>query len=206
MIATASILSDTITTASAIGDAQSPEGRMIRFSHILNIILPHTPGNLCEIGAGLGLTTRILLSAAEKFDRQVLVIDPFENAPEGTPEGYTKPYPYEKFIENVGGEQERLILARHTSLSRNAWLQLESVRPLAFVFVDGLQFHHVVLNELYMLGRIDARVICVDDINRNTSISQVPAAVRDFLSSTIGSDYMMPDVQRPLIEGYLIRK
>lgn len=204
MIATKSILSDTITAASAIGDAESPEGRMQRFAHILDLILPHIPGNLVEIGGGAGLTTRVLLAAAKKHNRQVLVIDPFETN-KTAPESYVKPYPYEKFREGVKGMESKLIICPHASLSFEAHNQLTRLGQIAFAFLDGEQSHGTVLNELYMMQNMGVNLICVDDINRNTAISQVPSAVRDFLCSDECA-YTATDVQKPLIEGYLIRK
>lgn len=195
-------MTETITRISEIGAAKSPEGRMERFKILLDEILPDTPGNLLEIGAGNGLTTKILLQAAEKFNRKVLVIDPFESAWDEIPKSYGEPYPFNTFYTNVRQWDHRLIICRHKSLAKESMTALEKTSPFAFAFVDGLQFHNVVYNELKIISALKVPLICVDDFHRMNTNCQVPTAVAAFLGNY--HDYKQIET-RQLIEGYLCR-
>lgn len=192
-----------IKQIAGIGDPTSPEGRMVRFKEIFDYLLLSHTGNLCEVGAGAGLTTRIMLNAAKRHDRRVLVIDPFEDEWNTMPDGYGKPYPFSVFADNTVGFRDQLVLCRHNSLSSYATDSMMAHGPFAFVFLDGLQYHDNVLREIQYAAWYGAEVICVDDINRSTNISQVPSAVAEFMSKH-GDKYEFFDFG--LIEGYLIKK
>ncbi len=192
-----------IEKVSECGCADSPEGRMERFELLFEYLLLSHSGNLCEIGAGVGLTTRIMLKAAKQRDRKVLVIDPFENEWDSMPPGYGN-YPFSVFSDNTIGYRDQLVLCRNNSMSSYATDAMMATGPFAFVFLDGLQYHDNVLREIQYSAWYGASIICVDDINRNTSISQVPSAVAAFLEKN--SDKYELVKTRPLIEGYLIRK
>lgn len=197
-------LSDLIIEASKIGASQTPEGRMERFSFLLDRLLAFTPGNLIEVGAGAGMTTKILLEAAKKYDRKVLVIDPFEDGWKSIPSTYGEPYPFKKFLHNVK-DYDNLVLCKHESLSYQAVDAIRELLPCAFVFLDGLQFRDNVYNELNMMAMRNASVICVDDANRLTNESQVPLALEAFLcgDDIDNSEYHL--VKTNLIEAYLIK-
>lgn len=192
-----------IKQVSEIGAPTSPEGRMVRFKELFDYLLLSHTGNLCEVGAGAGLTTRIMLDAAKRYNRRVLVIDPFEDEWNTMPDGYGKPYPFSVFADNTVGYRDQLVLCRHNSMSSYATDALRSFTPIAFVFLDGLQYFENVLQELNMMASLGAEIICVDDFNRVTKISQVPLAVASFLSAP-ECKYEFLDFG--LIEGYLIKK
>lgn len=194
-----------IYNASRIGAQMSPEGRMQRFEKLLDALFPVISGNLLEIGCGAGLTTKILLEAANKWNRRVLAIDPFEDAWNSMPSGYGEPYPYNKFQSVVSGIDQRLVLCRNLSASSYAVQAVSDASPIAFAFLDGLQYQSNVVKELEMMQNAGVSVICVDDVNRLTDVSQVPLALREFLDSD-GCAYKSAEVNRPLIEGYLIRR
>lgn len=188
---------------STLGKPDSPEGRMERFGAMLDYLLINHSGNICEVGAGAGLTTRIMLHAAKTHSRKVLVIDPFEDEWNSMPDGYGKPYPFSVFADNTIGYRDQLVLCRNNSLSSYAHDALMAITPIAFSFLDGLQYHANVLKELHIMSSFGVEVICIDDINRETNISQVPSAVSEFLGDP---DCKYKLVQtHPLIEGYLIR-
>lgn len=194
-----------IFNASRVGVQMSPEGRMQRFEKLLDALFPVVPGNLLEIGCGAGLTTKIFLEAANKWNRRVLAIDPFEDAWNSMPSGYGEPYPYQTFQSMVAGIDQRLTLCRNLSVSSYAVQALKDAGQIAFAFLDGLQYQSNVVKELEMMQNAGVSVICLDDVNRLTDVSQVPLALREFLDSD-GCQYVSAEVNRPLIEGYLIRK
>ncbi len=185
-----------------IGDATSPEGRMVRFAELFDYLLLSHQGHLVEIGCGAGLSTKIMLRAAAARSRRVLAIDPFEDEWNSMPDGYGKPYPFSVFADNTVGYRENLTLCRHNSLSSYAHSALVELGPIAFVFLDGLQYYANVLKELHIMAAFGAEIICIDDVNRNTNISQVPDAIATFMSEC--DDYEF--INTGLIEGYLIRK
>lgn len=178
---------------------------MERFAALLDSLLPVCGGNLVEIGAGAGLTTRVLLTAAEKFNRRVLAIDPFEDGWAQMPNSYGMPYPHAVFRDQVKGMESRLTLCQNLSASSYANEAVHRYSPIAFAFLDGLQYQSSVLSELEMMQKAKAIVICMDDVNRLSDVSQVPLALREFMKRA-DREYEPVEVSRPLIEGYLIRR
>ncbi len=187
-----------IEDACKLGKPDSPEGRMERFDYLLDYILQLDMGNLIEVGCGSGMTTKIMLAAAKKYERKVIAIDPFESD-STMPEGYGG-YPFSVFADNTVGYRDQLVLCRHRSLSSYSLDAINANGPIAFAFLDGLQYRTNVLNELRLCAVKNVAVICVDDINRLTDVSQVPLAVRDFMKECDKYEFVGND----LIEGYLV--
>lgn len=133
-------------------------------------------GDMIEIGAGYGANTVLFLGLAEKYSRQVIVIDPFEAGWGNMPETYR--YASNIFYSTTEKLKHRLVVHEINSLSEQA----EKVcfnKALAFAYVDGLQFKGAVLNDLRIVSH--ASVICVDDMDRHTGESQVQPAVYEFI-------------------------
>lgn len=128
-------------------------------------------GDFAEIGVGVGLTTALLLKTGKK----VLGVDPFEDGWSEMPESYGKPYRLEEFEKNINSPNFSLL--KVNSLSEEAEIFLSV--PLALAYVDGLQYKGAVLNDLRIVRH--AKVIIVDDMNRQSGISQVPQAIKEFL-------------------------
>lgn len=137
-------------------------------------------GCIIEIGAGLGETTKQLLPIAAYYDRLVIVIDPFERGWAEMPHDYGKPYTLSGFHDNVKGHKDNLIIHQYNSLAESSEKMCE--QPIAFAFIDGLQYKGAVLNDLRIVSH--AKVICVDDMDRMTGESQVPQAVHEFIKQT----------------------
>lgn len=185
-----------IEDCSYIGDASSPEGR----THRIGVIAGNLVGNFVEIGAGTGHTTVKLLSEAKDTDSKVLVIDPWQSD-EHQPPGYGV-YSYDDFTERTKGF-DNLVVAKMPSYFKDVENYLRNITPIAFAFIDGLQYKENVLSDLFLLAAYDAEVICVDDINRSTPISQVPEAVEKFLQGN--NKYKRVKTREALIECYLIK-
>lgn len=185
-----------INEVSYIGAAETPEGRTNRIGVIADT-LP-IKGNFVEIGAGTGQTTLKLLQASK--ERKVLVIDPWQSD-EIQPPGYGV-YSFNEFKEHTKG-YDNLRIAKMPSFHKQVENYLFDITPIAFAFVDGLQFKENVLSDLFLMSAFNAQVICVDDINRSTAISQVPEAVEKFLAGN--KNYKRVETREPLIECYLIR-
>lgn len=180
--------------------AETPNGRTERIGHLLNFVLDNYKGNIIEIGAGTGETTKVMLEKAKKFDRNVLVIDPWETL-ENQPAGYGQ-YAYRDFVDRTK-EYTNLIVCKMPSYFKEAEKYLVNNGPYAFAFVDGLQLKENVLSDLFLMSAYNVEVICVDDINRESEISQVPAAVAKFLQGN--NKYRLVETREDLMECYLIK-
>lgn len=151
--------------------------------------------NCIEIGGGNGDTTKEIAKYASKL----LVIDPFTYN-NGADNSYIDPYPVEIFLNNTKGF-DNVRLHKETSLHKSSKEEILKMKPIFFAFLDGLQYKEIVLKELEMFALMDTEIICVDDINRITSISEVPLAVREFLKTN--KKYELVDIG--VQEGYLIK-
>lgn len=192
-----------IINSALIGDTETT-GRVERFDAMLPELLKIVPGNIVEIGAGVGQSTKIFLKHAKDFGRKVLVIDPFESGWGDMPESYGKPYPFEEFKENTSGYDNELILLMDSSIDMHnkvfSWYKCNS--PM-LVFVDGLQSKDATLNDIHLASNANTQIICLDDIHRITEHCQVPEALEEFLKHN--NNYKLITLPRKNIEGYLIR-
>lgn len=136
-----------------------------------------TDGVIVEIGAGTGETTIELLKIAKEKGTKVIVIDPFDN---NCPESYR--YSLELFNQKVDSYKEWLTFLRINSLSSEAEVFLSGLK-IDFSFIDGLQFKGAVLNDLRICSH--AKVICLDDYDRESDVSQVPEAVNEFAEELV---------------------
>lgn len=185
-----------INEISYIGTDNTPEGRTYRIGEIARALT--IKGNFVEIGAGTGHTTEKLLQASK--DRRVLVIDPWQSDKQQPP-GYGV-YSFDDFKERTKG-YDNLVVAKMPSFFKEVENYLCDIAPIAFAFVDGLQYKENVLSDLFLMSAFGATIICVDDYNRSTPISQVPEAVNKFLEGN--KNYKMIETRENLIECYLIR-
>lgn len=179
-------------------EAASPESRTNRFDLLMPFVLEKHQGNILEIGAGVGHSTRVFLKHGENYNRNVLVIDPWETLA-GQPHGYGV-YSYAEFMHNVSGYENLIICKEPSSGKVGSFLKYS--QPFAFAFVDGLQYESDVLHDLYLCKDHDTYVICVDDYNRNSSVSQVKQAVTKFLDQN--PEYKLVET-RLNIECYLVK-
>src|SRR3990167_2727803 len=100
-------------------------------------ILQHYTGEMVEIGAGHGHTTKELLKLADKYNRTVIVIDPFEQGWQDMPPTYR--YAYTAFKNNIEGFEKNLIIHKRSSSCITSE-QLCKDMEICFSFVDGLQY------------------------------------------------------------------
>ena len=135
------------------------------------------PGCIVEIGAGFGDNTIEFLKLAKKYDREVVVIDPFEEGWGEMPSSYQ--YAYGIFNDKTQGYKDLLHLHKKNSLCQTSEELCNSL-DIAFAFVDGLQYKGAVLSDLRIVSH--AKLICVDDMDRESAQSQVPSAVKCFVA------------------------
>lgn len=161
-------------------------------------------GNIVEIGAGKGDSTVMFLQAVKDTDRKVCVIDPFESGWNDMPSSYSRPYPKSLFIQNIEEYQNNnLILIEKSSQDQSVFEDIKHLTPVSFFFIDGLQYEDAVLSDLDLAVKCDSEIICLDDYTRSTDISQVPSAVKKFISKNYSYYLEHKDGDR---ECYLIKK
>jgi len=189
-----------IELASSIGSPGTPADRTARIAATLPYVLKAHPGNVLEIGAGVGDTTIKLLPLVRNEGRLLLVVDPWETLADQPP-GYGV-YSYGDFINKTAGYPYTMVVCKHASDSITAAQYAVDNSPYAFAFVDGLQYEHSVLMDLTLCAECGCAVICVDDYTRNTGISQVPQAVEKFLEED--NRYRLVHARNNM-EAYLIK-
>ncbi len=168
----------------------------------LAAIAQEFPGNIIEIGAGNGDTTVEFLKVQQDREFGVLVVDPFESGWDEMPDSYGKPYPYEKFKEETDEyvKGKNLGVLQLSSQDQVAKLHIESTPLVSLIFIDGLQYKDAVLSDLRTAIKCRPLIICVDDFNRSTGVSQVPEAVEVFKKET---DYIF--LYTGIRECYFVR-
>ena len=139
-------------------------------------------GDIIEIGAGDGDTTIYLANLGMKYNRNVYVIDPFEAGWENMPDSYGSPYPFSIFKKRVLDKYNNVILIK--KLSNDPTIVNQLKKPISLAFVDGLQYEKNVIEDLDLVQSLQSGVICVDDFERDTDISQVPQAISKFLPNS----------------------
>lgn len=182
-------------------DPRGPVGRLLRLKRNLPRILQDNPGNMVEVGAGYGESTKILLDMADSFNRKVLVIDPWgghdgvEQHDKDNP-GYA--YTYKRFMDNVGG-RERLKVCRAASNSDEALLAFRSIEQCAFVMLDGDMSFDGMSEDLLNAAKFGAAIICVDDYNLRSSVK---LAADEFASTQKGFKIFASETSH---EAYICR-
>lgn len=169
--------------------------KLTRSQRIGEFLSKFKNGNCIEIGAGNGDTTIEIA----KHAKQVLVIDPFKYQ-EGADKSFFTPYPLHVFLKKTS-EFNNITLHQEMSLHESTKEVISNLKPVFFAFVDGLQFKEIVLKELNIMSNADVEIICVDDVNRLTGISEVPLAIEEFLKTNNKYEFIDIGVQ----EGYLIK-
>lgn len=137
-------------------------------------------GDVAEIGLGTGENTLYFLQHASKVNKKVYGVDPFEDGWNNMPESYGKPYRYKDFVKGIELFKDSFLLCLENSLTNKAELFLD--RPLCFAYVDGLQYKGAVLSDLRIVSH--AEIICVDDYDRLSVISEVPLAIEEYLKTS----------------------
>ena len=171
-----------------------------RLTEVFNNLLSVEDGYCIEIGAGYGETTVKLLNQVKNY--KIIVIDPFEDGWDNMPESYGKPYPFFLFQNAIKQFSDKVILIKKSSDDSSVIDELLKYKPIIFSFVDGLQYTDNVLYDLNMMDKLNCKVICVDDYNRLTNISQVPLAIEEFIKNNKNYDVVYQNDNK---EIYLVR-
>jgi len=114
-------------------------------------------GDLIEIGAYKGETTRHLCEVARRHSRRVIVVDPWQT---GTQDCDGEEF--DTFLQNVEPYLDLLDIIRASSVDSEVISQLAR-RKLAFAFVDGHHSYEACLSDICAV-RHTLGMIAVDDL------------------------------------------
>lgn len=173
-----------------------------RIKLIADACIDEYEGNFLEIGAGEGYTTLDLLKISTQYNKKTIVIDPFEDNWENIPTSYGRPYPYATFMNTVKEFSFGLILYKESSHTQDLCHKLQKEEFVCFAYVDGLQYKNSVKQDLELMRCIGVPVIGIDDMYRQTNISEVPLAIDEFLKEY--DDYALVYISG-MRECYLIK-
>lgn len=170
--------------------------RMGRHKVLLPQILESVEGDILEIGAHCGTSTRMFCEIAEKFGRKVYVIDPWDGRQEGDGEVY------KTFVNNTA-EFKNLVVTKMGS-ERPEALQAVKHAKFAFIFIDGLHSYDGVASDFtrYRTLLSVRGVICVDDWTGPYDFCfQIRLGILDHMSE----EYAEIHSPGSLIERYIAR-
>lgn len=129
------IINRTIPSESKKGEVKNhsygSKNQRERLKNICELSLQNTDGDILEIGAHVGLTTQIFCELAKKYNRKVIVVDPWNGQQEGNQ------MVYEQFKKNTENYDDVLSVYRQSSLTNESRELIQS-KTLSFCFVDGL--------------------------------------------------------------------
>ena len=114
-------------------------------------------GDLIEIGCFKGETTKLLAGVAQKYNRRLIAVDPWEIGTQNCQGGE-----YEAFLKNIEPYKANVDIVRASSLDKKA-INLIKNRGLCFAFVDGLHTYDACLSDIKTVDHCQG-VIAVDDL------------------------------------------
>ena len=163
-----------------------------RLRWVAELCAEQFPGDLVEIGAKVGATTRVLAEIARQYDRRIIVVDPWEAGSPGC-----HGWEYDVFLENTREYADIIDIYRTTSTNRDTIAALK-MRPLCFAYVDGLHRYDVCYSDIMTVAHT-AGIIVVDDIYWSVNLGR---AFTDAANDT----WRFPVWRNtpPMREGYLL--
>jgi len=128
------------------------------YKYLVTNLLEICPGNILEIGAFEGKSTRIFLEIAKSFNKKVYVVDPWNGQQEGTDQAY------KKFLENTHDFSNLEVIKQ--SSQNPVTINVISNMSLAFCLIDGLHKKSAVTSDIQGVQKalFSQGVILVDDV------------------------------------------
>jgi methyltransferase family protein len=128
-----------------------------RISAVAELNIQRHEGDLIEIGAFKGDTTRHLCAVAQRYSRRVIVVDPWQTGTQDCDGGE-----FEAFLRNVEPYLDLVDIIRASSVDPKVIGEI-ATRKLAFAFVDGHHSYDACLSDIGMV-RHTLGMIAVDDL------------------------------------------
>lgn len=166
-----------MTIQEIINQTNFDRDRSETWKFLLTCLLDNNEGNICEIGAGHGTTTKLLCQIAANYNRKVIAVDPFEIGWEDMPSSYR--YGMNEFNKLLS-EYSNLYLIQLPSQDSAVLGHLLQHDPICFGFIDGLQSVEAVLSDIALVEKLNVPLVCIDDANRLTGDSRVPEALEQY--------------------------
>ena len=134
--------------------------RTERIDIVLRMIFPDVKGDILEIGAHKGRSTKIFCTIAKMYDRRVYVIDPWDGRQEGDIKAFGD---FQDAIKDVGS-----LLTVHKRGSENPAVLSKFKKDdtkFAFILVDGLHSYEAIRGDLTRYKDLlePHGIICIDD-------------------------------------------
>jgi len=160
-------------------------------------------GDLVEIGALYGETTVQLCEVAKKYNRKVIVVDPWDKYNRASQ--YIDGTEYKIFLETVEDYHDTLEVIKDSSLNPDVFSKIRE-RQLSFAFVDGDHTPNGLTNDLLMVDHCNGAV-AVDDLSY---YQNCPCCDNMYSLSTVFSKFSEKNKFSNFIntfwrEGYIIK-
>ena len=128
------------------------------YGELIRKILPVCTGDILEIGAFDGRSTRVFAEIGKTFDRQVYVVDPWDGHQEGNEKVY------KEFIKNTA-HLSNIHVLRVSSQDKSA-IDYISKLSLCFCLIDGLHTKDAVTQDILAVqsASFGKGIIMVDDV------------------------------------------
>jgi Methyltransferase domain len=168
-----------------------------RISQVAELNIQRYEGDLIEIGAFKGETTKLLCEVARVHSRRVIVVDPWQTGTQDCDGGE-----FQTFLQNVAPYLDLLDVIRASSMDPKVISEIAK-RTLAFAFVDGHHSYEACLSDIRAV-RHTLGMIAVDDLIMHPGIWWGDAVNLAFRRGATGIGRIA--IGEPWMrEGYLIR-
>lgn len=172
--------------------------RAERTVEVLEHILPYVNGDILEIGACRGTTTVEFCKIAKKYNRNVVVIDPWDGRQQGGGAEFTA-------FKAATAEFDNLIVHRFGSENPVvAKVFADQERKFAFILVDGDHSFQAVTNDVsrYRDFLVQGGIISIDDWRGPYTFSE---AIRNAAYGQLCDGYQELTTPDSFIESYFIK-
>lgn len=172
--------------------------RTARTDVILRMILPHVKGDILEIGAHEGTTTKVFAATGKEYDRQVHVIDPWDGRQQGSNTTFQI---FKKNTSELDNITVHRIGSEDSSVEQKF---IEDGVKFSFILIDGLHSYNAVKNDLdrYKHLLVPHGIICVDDWRGPYAFSvDIQLAAKDNLDK----NYVEIKTPDSFIEAYFVK-
>lgn len=170
--------------------------RTERTHKILPMVLEQVEGDILEIGAHIGTTTKVFCELGANFGRRVYVIDPWDGRQQGNNDTY------EAFVGNCS-QYENLTVHRCGSEKPAVLEALKDLR-FAYILIDGLHEYNQVKHDFTTyreLLNVDG-IICIDDW---TGPYGPALEIRKPILDNLNDDYKLLASPEGFIENYMVK-
>jgi len=127
-----------------------------RLEKICELAIQNFDGDILEIGCHIGLTTRIFAQLAKKYNRKVVVVDPWNGQQEGNQSVY------EAFMHNTSEYHDIIDINRVSSFSDQGKNIIKN-GSFAFCWIDGLHTYYACSQDIDSCSGQNG-ILAVDDL------------------------------------------